>query len=63
MDLGATPRSLPFLQKTAQKIALLRELCKVLGVVIEAREYFLENEQVFPGFEQVPTYEWLPFQA
>jgi len=29
---------------------------------LEAKEYFLENEQAY-CFSSNPTYEWLPFKA
>ena len=33
------------LQSTSNKYSILRELCKIMGVVIESKEYQLENNQ------------------
>lgn len=53
-------KDLAILQSITNKYCILRELCKIIGVQIEAIEYQLENSQNFFVHEN-PSYEWLPF--
>ncbi len=58
----AEQRACPLLSTSSRKFALLRELSRrAFGIVLEAQEYFLENEQNY-GVAAVPHYSWLPFQ-
>jgi hypothetical protein len=36
-------KDLTLLQSAADKLCIIRELCKSFGVILEASEYFLEN--------------------
>lgn len=41
-------------------MCIIREICKVFGIILEAYEYDIENEQAF-FMSAEPTYDWAPF--
>lgn len=59
-DEPASFKNLLVFQSNANKVCILRELCKSLGVTLEAKDYKLDNNYNI-CLNQKPQYEWLPF--
>ena len=53
-------KQLALLQSTSDKISVLRELCKAIGIVLESRDYHIDNNLSFL-IDSEPQYDWAPF--